>query len=68
MEYVAPKGVFSAPHSLLLVVEGSGMRNAQGLYNDGLVFGTCVNNGEVRGLLLGVLQLTFTVVLDHLDI
>ncbi|KAE9391252.1 hypothetical protein BT96DRAFT_312145 [Gymnopus androsaceus JB14] len=46
MEYVAPNGVFSAPHSLLLVVEGSGMRNAQGLYNDGLVFGTCVNNGE----------------------
>ncbi|KIK69484.1 glycoside hydrolase family 76 protein [Collybiopsis luxurians FD-317 M1] len=27
-------------------IEGSGMRNAQGLYNDGLVFGTCVNNGE----------------------
>ncbi|KAJ4492004.1 glycoside hydrolase family 76 protein, partial [Lentinula edodes] len=27
-------------------IEGSGMRNDQGLYNDGLVLGTCVNNGE----------------------
>ncbi|KAF9064957.1 Six-hairpin glycosidase [Rhodocollybia butyracea] len=27
-------------------IESSGMRNAQGLFNDGLVFGTCVNNGE----------------------
>ncbi|KAF5373367.1 hypothetical protein D9757_009735 [Collybiopsis confluens] len=27
-------------------IEGSGMRNSQGLFNDGLEFGTCVNNGE----------------------
>ncbi|KAJ3756735.1 glycoside hydrolase family 76 protein [Lentinula raphanica] len=27
-------------------IESSGMHNSQGLYNDGLVFGTCVNNGE----------------------
>ncbi|KAJ7057708.1 glycoside hydrolase family 76 protein [Mycena amicta] len=27
-------------------IEGSGMRNPTGLYNDGLVFGTCLNNNE----------------------
>ncbi|KIK67462.1 glycoside hydrolase family 76 protein [Collybiopsis luxurians FD-317 M1] len=27
-------------------LSNSGMRNSQGLYNDGLVFGTCVNNGQ----------------------
>ncbi|KAJ7860316.1 glycoside hydrolase family 76 protein [Mycena leptocephala] len=27
-------------------LEASGMRNSTGLYNDGLVFGTCLNNNE----------------------
>lgn len=29
-------------------VKGSGMRNADGLFNDGIDFNTCANNGQVR--------------------
>jgi hypothetical protein len=55
MVYVHVPRLFQKKHFLSSPpVEASGMRTSTGLYNDGLVFGTCLNNNAVSILPISV--------------